>query len=229
MAAVDTTQQPEIYVGGRRISNGLYRFTANGVGEHSFGGYITMRDGAGNTIRRDFTQKYTVVAPSATVSADLMNVLYAGYDNPISVSIPGVPLSAVQASMSGGALRSIGMGRYIARPTTVGSDVTINVASNNAGRSRQMGKFTFHVRKLPDPAAYIQIGSDRFRGGSMSKASLMGNAVPMASNGANFTERQRETFRKLSRGKRFYISRITAVGPDGITRKLNGAMEVIVK
>ena len=219
-----------------------------------------MRDGAGNTIRRDFTQKYTVVAPSATVSADLMNVLYAGYDNPISVSIPGVPLSAVQASMSGGALRSIGMGRYIARPTTVGSDVTINVASNNDGRSRQMGKFTFHVRKLPDPAAYIQIGTDRFRGGSMAKASLMGangikaaiddgildiqfrvtgfetvffdnmgNAVPMASNGANFTDRQRETFRKLSRGKRFYISRITAVGPDGITRKLNGAMEVIVK
>ena len=260
MAAVDTTQQPEIYVGGQRVSNGLYRFTAGGVGEHQFGGYITMRDGAGNTIRRDFTQKYTVVAPSATVSADLMNVLYAGYDNPISVSIPGVPLNAVQASMSGGSFRSIGMGRYIARPSAVGSDVTINVASSQDGKSRQMGKFTFHVRKLPDPAAYISVGTDRFRGGSLAKASLMGtqgikaaiddgildiefkvvsfetvffdnmgNAVPMASSGASFSERQRDTFRKLSRGKRFYISRITAVGPDGITRKLNGSMEVIVK
>ena len=260
MAAVDTTQQPEIYVGGQRISNGLYRFTAGGVGEHQFGGYITMRDGAGNVIRRDFTQKYTVVAPSATVSADLMNVLYAGYDNPISVSIPGVPLNAVSASMSGGSFRSIGMGRYIARPSAVGHDVTINVASNANGKSRQMGKFTFHVRKLPDPAAYMQIGTDRFRGGGLAKASIMaapgikaaiddgildiqfkvtsfetvffdnmGNAVPMASAGANFSERQRETFRKLSRGKRFYISRITAVGPDGITRKLNGSMEVIVK
>ena len=260
MAAVDTTQQPEIYVGGQRISNGLYRFTAGGVGEHQFGGYITMRDGSGNTIRRDFTQKYTVVAPSATVSADLMNVLYAGYDNPISVSIPGVPLNAVQASMSGGSFRSIGMGRYIARPSAVGSDVTINVASSLDGKSRQMGKFTFHVRKLPDPAAYIAVGTDRFRGGSLAKASLMGtqgikaaiddgildiefkvvsfetvffdnmgNAVPMASSGASFSERQRDTFRKLSRGKRFYISRITAVGPDGITRKLNGSMEVIVK
>ena len=260
MAAVDTTQQPEIYVGGQRISNGLYRFTAGGVGEHQFGGYITMRDGSGNVIRRDFTQKYTVVAPSATVSADLMNVLYAGYDNPISVSIPGVPLNAVQASMSGGSFRSIGMGKYIARPSAVGSDVTINVASNANGKSRQMGKFTFHVRKLPDPAAYITVGTDRFRGGGLSKASLMGangikaaiddgildiqfkvvsfetvffdnmgNAVPMASAGASFSERQRDTFRKLSRGKRFYISRITAVGPDGITRKLNGSMEVIVK
>ena len=260
MAAVDTTQQPEIYVGGQRISNGLCRFTAGGVGEHQFGGYITMRDGSGNVIRRDFTQKYTVVAPSATVSADLMNVLYAGYDNPISVSIPGVPLNAVQASMSGGSFRSIGMGKYIARPSAVGSDVTINVASNANGKSRQMGKFTFHVRKLPDPAAYITVGTDRFRGGGLAKASLMGangikaaiddgildiqfkvvsfetvffdnmgNAVPMASAGASFSERQRDTFRKLSRGKRFYISRITAVGPDGITRKLNGSMEVIVK
>lgn len=260
MAAVDTTQQPEIYVGGQRITNGLYRFTAGAVGEHQFGGYITMHDRAGNVIRRDFTQKYTVVAPSATVSADLMNVLYAGYDNPISVSIPGVPLNAVSASMSGGSFRSIGMGKYIARPSAVGRDVTISVASNANGKSRQMGKFTFHVRKLPDPAAYMQIGTDRFRGGGLAKASIMsapgikaaiddgildiqfkvvsfetvffdnmGNAVPMASAGGNFSERQRDTFRKLSRGKRFYISRITAVGPDGITRKLNGSMEVIVK
>lgn len=260
MAAVDTTQQPEIYVGGQRITNGLYRFTAGAVGEHQFGGYITMHDGAGNVIRRDFTQKYTVVAPSATVSADLMNVLYAGYDNPISVSIPGVPLNAVSASMSDGSFRSIGMGKYIARPSAVGRDVTISVASNANGKSRQMGKFTFHVRKLPDPAAYMQIGTDRFRGGGLAKASIMsapgikaaiddgildiqfkvvsfetvffdnmGNAVPMASAGGNFSERQRDTFRKLSRGKRFYISRITAVGPDGITRKLNGSMEVIVK
>ena len=73
MAAVDTTKQPEIYVGGQRISGSTYRFTAGSVGEHSFGGYITMRNGNGDLIKRDFLQKYTVVAPSATVSADLMN------------------------------------------------------------------------------------------------------------------------------------------------------------
>ena len=260
MAAVDTTQQPEIYVGGRRITGNTYKFAAGGVGEHSFGGYITMRDGNGNVIRRDFTQKYTVVGPSATVSADLMNVLYAGYDNPISISIPGVPLSNVSASMAGGSFRSVGMGRYIARPAAVGKDVTINVMSAADGRSRQMGKFTFHVRKLPDPTAYIQVGNTRFREGGLAKASLMsvpglnaaiddgildiqfrvtgfetvffdnmGNAVPMSSNGASFSERQRATFRKLSRNKRFYIGNITAVGPDGITRKLTGSMPVIVK
>ena len=153
MAAVDTTQQPEIYVGGRRISGSQYQFTAGGVGEHSFGGYITMRDGSGNTIRREFTQKYTVVGPSATVSADLMNVLYAGYSNPISISIPGVPLNKVSATMSGGTLQPVGPGKYIARPAAVGKDITINVQSLSTGQARQVGQFTFHVRKLPDPTA----------------------------------------------------------------------------
>jgi len=260
MAAVDTTQHPEIYVGGRKINGSTYKFTAGGVGEHSFGGYITMRNGSGETIRRDFTQKYTVVGPSATVSADLMNVLYAGYENPISISIPGVPLNNVSASMTGGSFRSIGMGRYIAKPSTVGQDVTITVSANQNGRSRQMGKYVFRVRKLPDPTAYLQIGDDRFREGGIAKAALMGvgsvkaaiddgildiqfkvqsfetvffdnmgNAVPMASNGASFSDRQKETFRKLSRNKRFYISRVTAVGPDGLTRRLPGSMEVIIK
>jgi len=238
MAAVDTTMQPEIFVGGRQISGNTYKFAAGGVGEHSFGGYITMRNGDGELIRRDFTQKYNVVAPSATVSADLMNVLYAGYENPMSISIPGVPLGAVSATMSDGSFRSIGMGKFIAKPTKVGEE----------------------VRKLPDPTPYAIVGTDRFKGGGLAKASLMslntlsaaiddglldipftvlsfevvffdgmGNAIPMASNGANFSARQKEEFRRLSRNRRFYIRGVQAVGPDGINRTLPGAMEVIVK
>ena len=57
----------------------------------------------------------------------------------------------------------------------------------------------------------------------------MGNAVPMISDGAKFSARQRDAFRKLQRNRRFYISRVNAIGPDGIQRKLNASMEVIVK
>ena len=57
----------------------------------------------------------------------------------------------------------------------------------------------------------------------------MGNAVPMISEGSHFSTRQKDEFRKLSRNKRFYISKITAVGPDGISRKLPSSMEVIVR
>jgi hypothetical protein len=92
----------------------------------------------------------------------------------------------------------------------------------------------FHVRKLPDPTAYIAMGDTRFKGGGLFKASLMsaaginaaiddglldinfrvnsfetvffdnmGNAVPMASDGSHFSERQKEQFRRLSRGSPF--------------------------
>ena len=147
----------------------------------------------------------------------------------------------------------------------MGRDVIITVSSTNTGRAQQMGQFTFHVRKLPDPTAYIAMKDDkgvptRYRGGGLSKASLMavdgigaaiddgildinfrvigfetvffdnmGNAIPLASAGSNFSERQLEEFRKLSRNRRFYISHIKAVGPDGITRNLPAAMEVIVR
>ena len=267
MAAVDTTQVPDIYIGNRKVdlSGGLYETVCSRTGDFTLAGYMEVINGGGERIRRDFSQKYTVVDPSATVSADLMNVLYAGYSNPISISVPGVPLSKVTASISGGTLTPVGPGRYIARPSAVGKDVTITVMSTNTGRAQQMGQYTFRVRKLPDPTAYIAMADEhgnptRYKGGALSKASLlgaagigaaiddgildigfkvlgfetvffdnMGNAVPMVSEGDRFSARQKDTFRKLTRNRRFYISRVTAVGPDGIQRKLQASMEVIVK
>lgn len=200
------------------------------------------------------------VPNSATVAADLMNVLYAGYANPISISVPGVPANAISASMSGGSFVSKGNGHFVATPSTVGKDVTIHVTARDKGQVRSLPPFVFHVRKLPDPTAYIAMGTDRFRGGGLAKANLMGatgihaaiddglldisfkvvgfetvffdnmgNAIPLASAGASFSDRQREEFRKLYRNRRFYISHIRAVGPDGIMRTLPSAMEVIVK
>lgn len=56
----------------------------------------------------------------------------------------------------------------------------------------------------------------------------MGNAIPEVSNSASFTDRQKNRFRTLGRGKRFYISKIRAIGPDGVERTLEGSMEVII-
>jgi hypothetical protein len=55
----------------------------------------------------------------------------------------------------------------------------------------------------------------------------MGNAIPEMSSGDNFSDRQRTAMRRLQRGKRFYISHVKAIGPDGIQRDL-APMEVIV-
>ena len=267
MAAVDTTQVPDIYVGGQKVNlaDGLYETVCGRTGDFTLKGYMETVNGNGERIRREFSQDYTVVDPSATVSADLMNMLYAGYNNPISVSVPGVPLNKVHASMTNGTLQAVGPGKYIARPSKIGQDATITVTSTNTGRPQQMGQYTFRVRKMPDPTPYISIKDEhgnptRYKGGGLSKGQLvaadnigaaiddgildiafrvqsfeivffdnMGNAVPMASEGASFSGRQKETFRRLARNRRFYISRVTVVGPDGLTRTLTNPMEVIVK
>jgi gliding motility-associated protein GldM len=129
MAAVDTTQVPDIYIGGQKVNlkDGIYERVCTATGDFTLNGYMETVNGNGDKIRRDFSQQYTVVDPSATVSADLMNVLYAGYNNPISISVPGVPLNKISATMSGGSLQSSGPGRYIARPSAVGQDVTFTV------------------------------------------------------------------------------------------------------
>ena len=269
MAAVDTTQEPQIFIGNRPVSlrNGLYEVNCGSTGDFNLVGHIEMTDASGSTVRRNFEQKYSVVAPSATVSADLMNVLYAGYNNPISISVPGIPSNQIVATMSGGGtLQPVGPGKYIARPSTVGGKTEITVSSRANGGMQKMGAFSFRVRRLPDPTAYIAYNDEKgnptkYVGGrGFSKSTLldtkgigaaiddglldiefkvisfetvffdnMGNAIPEVSNGSNFTERQRDIFHKLTRGRRFYISHIQASGPDGTTRTLPQSLEVIVR
>lgn len=267
MAAVDTTARPDIYIGNTLLqsANGHYETVCNNIGDFTLRGYFVMHNGDGEEIRRDFAQPYTVIEPAATVSADLMNVLYAGYDNPISISVPGVPLSSVSATMTNGTLRQTSEGHYIVRPSKIGQDAVVTVFSSHSGTNRQMAQYSFRVRKLPEPTPYIETkdeqgNPDRYTGGAIEKSRLtaatklsaavddgiihtpfsvksfeivffdnMGNAVPITSDVASFSAQQTETIKKLTRGKRFYISRVTAMGPDGIERKLNTSMEVIIR
>ena len=269
LAAVDSTQKPTIYIDGKPLpaeDNGSYETVCNSTGEFTLDGYLELNGGDGDVFRRDFSQTYTVVEPSATVSATLMNVLYAGYDNPISVSVPGVANGQVYATMANGngTLQRVGSG-YVAKPSRIGEDAVIRVTANIDNRMQVMGDYSYRVRQLPDPSPFIEYTdaqgtSKRYRGGSgFSKTALMntdgivaaiddgllninfrvisfetvffdsmGNAVPEVSSGASFSSRQKDMFRRLSRGKRFYISRVRAVGPDGIERLLPTSLEVIV-
>ena len=56
----------------------------------------------------------------------------------------------------------------------------------------------------------------------------MGNAILLKSQGGSFTSQQKEMMRNLGRGKRFYISRVRAMGPDKIERQLSNTLEVII-
>ena len=55
----------------------------------------------------------------------------------------------------------------------------------------------------------------------------MGNAIPEVSDGAKFSARQKEQFRRLKNGQQFFISDVKAKGPDGITRNIS-PMQVVL-
>lgn len=265
LAAVDTTQRPAIFVNGRQLpaNTRTYEFMAGQTGTFTYSGYLDVTRGDGTTSRYPFQSDYTVIEPTATVSATMMNVFYAGINNPISISVPGVAQNAVSATMTNGSLTRSG-DHWNAHPTRVGAECVITVTATLEGRSQTVSTSTFRVRKLPDPTAYIAYkdskgNENHYKGSKPFAKSLllaangldaaidddllnvhysvvdfetivfdsMGNAMPEKSAGSRFSERQKTSFRRLSRGKRFYITRIRAKGPDGIVRDLS-PMEVIV-
>ncbi len=158
LAAIDTTQRPAIYINGSRLSspNGLYEFVAGSVGNHEYSGYIEVARGDGSLDRRPFKGQYTVIEPMATISPTMMNVLYAGISNPISISVPGVPMNAISATMTNGTLTRNG-DLWSAHPGKPGSESEITVTATLDGRSQTVGSMKFRVRKLPDPSPYIPI------------------------------------------------------------------------
>ncbi len=266
VAAIDTTQRPTIYINDEQLpieQNGLYEVVCGKTGVFDFNGYLEVPRGDGTMIRHDFSSSYTVVEPSATISPTMMNVLYAGIENPISISVPGIPNHAIQASMTNGSLLRQG-DDWVAKPAKVGEEAVITLTATMDGHKQTVANTTFRVRQLPDPTPFITFTDangyeQRYKGGKpFSKRLLlaapgiqaaidddllnvsyqvlrfqtvffdsMGNAMPENSDGANFSQRQKDRFRSLSRGKRFYISNVRAVGPDGIERDLS-PIEVIV-
>ncbi len=265
LAAVDTTRLPAIYMDGVRLADrgGHIDIPALSPGQHSHTGYLEVTHDDGTVSRHEFRPEYTVIEPAATVSATMMNVFYAGIDNPVDISVPGVEPSAVSATMTGGTLSRAGRG-WVARPAKVGTDAVITVTADVGGRRMTVAQTAFRTRKLPDPAPYIALSDSkgnplRYRGAKpVAKSQLMaasgigaaidddmlniaykvlgfetvffdsmGNAMPEVSDGALFSRRQKEAIKRMSRGKRFFISRVRALGPDGIERDI-APMEVII-
>ncbi|MBQ0057949.1 MAG: gliding motility protein GldM [Bacteroidales bacterium] len=260
MAAIDSTQTPQIYIGNQLYDaekNGYYSVVASREGIQNISGYLEVAKPDGTSEQLPFETSYFVSEPLATISNTMMNVMYAGIDNPVSISVPGVAASQISASMTNGTLTRSGNG-WVAKPKEVDKDAVITVTANQNGRSMQVSQMSFRVRRLPDPTPYIaykdQAGNtQRYKGGvPIAKAQLlnaggikaaiddgllnvefqvksfrvdifdsMGNDIPEDSQSSEFSSRQLEALRRLGKGKTFFITRVKAVGPDGIERTLS--------
>lgn len=151
-----------------------------GVGSHKIAGYIKVRnENTGKVECYHFKDEYTVVPKgSATISADKMNVLYAGLKNPITIA-GGSDASKLQVSFPGCSMSGSGQKREVTPPTSmIGKTVEATVTSSEGS-----SKMTFRVKKVPDP--YAQIGANIY-GGKKSKTELTANPVLIAKMSDDF-------------------------------------------
>jgi gliding motility-associated protein GldM len=203
LAASSSTLAPDVFVGARYDSaskvmsgnsdkpltvdaGGIAKYTAHPSteGEQKWGGVIRLKKPDNTYDYYPFETKFISAKPAGVVSADKMNVLYIGVDNPMSISVPGVAHTNVKTSVNGGGVilkpdAKLGAGHWIATATTQG-EATFTVNADFGGKSQVMGTAKYRVKRLPTPVAMIG-GS---KGGSISKSALAAQSaiIPVMEN-----------------------------------------------
>jgi gliding motility-associated protein GldM len=177
LAAFSTTQNPKILIGeydslkndlvnisdSIPVNKGLgqYRIPTNSEGIFSYEGVLKLKKQGGGVENFPFKSEYIVAKPSLVVSPDKMNVFYIGPNNPVSVSVPGVALENIKATITGSGNRIIktANGKYdvkLSSNSPRNIDVNVSAIMSN-GETRSMGKMKFVVKKLPRP--YAEVGN----------------------------------------------------------------------
>ena len=146
---------------------------AGNVGNHDIKGKIAFTQN-GEVVEVPFESSYSVIPePSnAVVSADKMNVVYRGLDNPISVSLPGVGDNNLNVSASGGRL-SGSRGKYILKPGA-GNLATINVSAKLSSGKTVNSKATFRIKDIPAAMGSVrgQYGTVRMPKSGLSRTPI---------------------------------------------------------
>ncbi|MCW3086079.1 MAG: hypothetical protein JWP12_3445 [Bacteroidetes bacterium] len=254
IAAFNKTKNPEITIDGNTspidVERGLgkYNVKTSKEGIVTYSGTIKMMSPQNKPMIFPFKSEYIVARPALTVSAEKMNVVYIGLDNPISVSVPGIPNEKLSVSINNGTLKPDGSGKYLLNVKDgAKTDITVSAIMEN-GERRSMGVMTFRVKRIPKPTAKI---GDVVGDGSMSRDKLTTILGPIANyedfvyeahckiisfdvsypvkgiivtdkiKGNIIPQSAKDAFGKLKRNDRVYFENIYAVGPDGLPVKIN--------
>ncbi|HWS00725.1 MAG TPA: gliding motility protein GldM, partial [Prolixibacteraceae bacterium] len=199
---------------------GLYRSTAGAEGTFVWKGVINFKNPNGQIVQYPFQQEYQVAKPSMTVSPTKMNVLYYGIPNPVSVSVPGISSRDITVTMKNGRIEQTANG-YLAYPEKITEKAYITVSATVDKVVKPMGTAEFRVKRVPNPIATVAGKNE----GLISKNELIaeqgvfaeipdfdfemkfqvlsfivstskgGFIVDKATNGARFSQEQRDLFK----------------------------------
>jgi gliding motility-associated protein GldM len=248
LTASDSRSNPDITVGGGKLAvkegKGTYTGSTGSVGVFKWVGTVRVRQTDGQIKEyKTAEQTYQVAKPSANVSSVKMNVIYAGIANPFAVSAAGFPLESIKASISAGSM-SGGNGNYVVNVagSQVGSEVSINVSANNAGKTVNLGVQKFRVKAIPAPIAKVggRIGGDissvQLKSETEIDADLddfpfdvkfkilrfkitvikpRSEAVTIPGSGGSFAGAVRSAMNAITPGSKVFFDDIVSQGPDG--------------
>jgi gliding motility-associated protein GldM len=174
LAASDSRVRPEVMVGeGRKVEVGPdgkahVELPSDRAGEHLVKGLMRYQ-GPKGVEEYPYELKYQVMAPLLVASPTKMNVLYRGVENPVELSVPGVPADQVRATISTGRLERRGSG-WVATGLSGNSAEVFAMVTAADGSTRRIGPVRFRVKDLPPPTAVV--GGKTFRDGQIRKAEL---------------------------------------------------------
>jgi gliding motility-associated protein GldM len=159
----------ELTLDGRTLDADEYDLIPGGVklnvstgtpGDHEIKGeLIFLNDGEESKIPVEQTFAVINKPNSAVISADKMNVVYRGVENPITISIPGIADSKINASATG--LKRVRGSKYSLFPGS-GREVNISVSGTLPDGNRVSSVSTFRIKDIPKPSGYFRGQSGSF-------------------------------------------------------------------
>jgi len=269
LAASDSTQDPKIYVGsvdstitaaGTRdysikgnstelpVSKGIgiYKVRIPKSGVVHWGGLIQLVSPDGRLIKKPFKATFQVAVPSIVVSPSKMNVLYRGVDNPVDISVAGVPMDKIQPLIDNGSIKRVG-NAFVVQPGP-GKIANISVLATIDNAKKNLGKVQFRIKNVPDPTPRV-IGITTRIVDKVYLTAADGIAAEMPPDfdfdltftiksytvsaiidgyeqsadvtGWRFSDKAKTIIGRIRPNQRVLITDIKAVGPDGSVRDLN--------
>jgi gliding motility-associated protein GldM len=224
------------------------KFPTTSLGLQKYAGFVSVPTASGKERTYHFKSEYFVSTPAVTVSPTNMNVLYAGVENPLSVSITGIPKEQLSPSISVGNIRQDPKkyGWICVVPASA-KEATVSVSVKTEEGMKMIGSQVFRVKKLPDPTPTISGRKEGF----VSKENLLsaGKIVPMMpvdfdfnytfqvvsfrltldrgfntynfdSPSAELTDEMADQIRRTNRGQVLLFENIVVNGPDNEKRNL---------
>lgn len=142
---------------------GIVPISGAGLGERKVGGTITLTDATGQPQTFPWTHTYNVIAGPQEVklqqglilTADKMNVVYRGLENPMSGSILGADNAKLSLSATNATIKPAGNGKWMVIPGT-GKTVQLRLSGTDPHGRALTEVFEYRIKNLPQPQGQVR-------------------------------------------------------------------------